>query len=638
MDFSATNGHNVAPAEAAAPPSPVAIPRLLVLYGSETGTAQDVAEYIQQMAFARRLSDTQVMAMDDFPVAKMLPQCSMVVFVASTTGDGEAPVNMRAAWRSLLRKNLSAQWLQGVQVAVFGLGDSSYAKYNAVARKLQARLVQLGATEIIERGLGDDQHAFGYFGALNPWLAKLWDAVLQQHPVPAEFRIDDSPRPIEPKYQIVFHGDEQHTLAARTSNPRDDKSTFYAAPSTALNVEQGIYMAPVVVNTRLTAEDWTQDVRHLELDISSHAAAAPGAIPYKAGAIADIYPENTWGVDEMLEYVGIPDGDRVISILAANGSPQFDFPSPTTVRDVFAKYLDILGTPRRSFFERLSLFAADLEEKEKLQEIASPEGVDLLYGYCIREKKTYGEVLSDFKSAQVPLANLLQVIPRLRPRSYSISSSPLLHPGRVHLTVAIVDFLTPYKRRRTGICSAYFQSLEPEKEQKVVSMWIKTGLFDPPSRENEMLLIGPGTGLAAMRAIIQERKVLRAQAAADATHGYTYLYFGSRHEKKDFLYGDEMRTLIQSEDLTGLHTAFSRDQDHKIYVQTRLAENKEEVFAFLMNGGYVYIAGSAKRMPNDVYEVLRDILRSVGKMPLKNAEAFMKTMIRTKRYVIESWS
>lgn len=73
-------------------------------------------------------------------------------------------------------------------------------------------------------------------------------------------------------------------------------------------------------------------------------------------------------------------------------------------------------------------------------------------------------------------------------------------------------------------------------------------------------------------------------------------------------------------------------------MQTRLAENKEAVFAFLMNGGYVYIAGSAKRMPADVYEVLRDILRSVGKMPLKNAEAFMKAMIRTKRYVIESWA
>lgn len=107
---------------------------------------------------------------------------------------------------------------------------------------------------------------------------------------------------------------------------------------------------------------------------------------------------------------------------------------------------------------------------------------------------------------------------------------------------------------------------------------------------------------------------------------------------QDFLYGAEMQILVASGDLTKLHTAFSRDQNHKIYVQTRLAENKDEVFAFLMNGGYVYVAGSAKRMPSDVYEVLRDILRSVGGMPLKNAEAFMKAMARTKRYIVESWS
>lgn len=105
-----------------------------------------------------------------------------------------------------------------------------------------------------------------------------------------------------------------------------------------------------------------------------------------------------------------------------------------------------------------------------------------------------------------------------------------LNGWQVHLTVAIVDFLTPYKRRRQGICSSFFQSLDPQKDlNRVVPMWIKTGLFDPPSRDQDMLLIGPGTGLAAMRAIVQERKVLRATSAS---LGHTYLYFGSRHKHK----------------------------------------------------------------------------------------------------------
>ncbi|TYZ61191.1 hypothetical protein PybrP1_009883 [[Pythium] brassicae (nom. inval.)] len=619
-------------------------PRLLVLYGSETGTAQDVAEHVAQQAAARCLPDTHVTSMDALPLAKLLPRCDIVVFVASTTGDGEPPENMRATWRALLRRSLPPDWLRGVGVAVFGLGDSSYAKYNATARKLHARLLQLGASELVERGLGDDQHEFGYFGALNPWLGKLWDAVLRKYSLPDGFVVDDSPRPLEPQYSVVVHtsSDTAARDAVQRFTPRTDTSTFYAPPSAAVNAAHGICLAPVVANTRITAADWTQDVRHIEFDVSGDSEAS---VTYAAGAIADVYPENVWGVDEMIAYVsggnGESDnelkltGDTVVSILAADGrSPQSAFPSPTTVRDVFAKYLDILGTPRRSFFAKLSLFAADAEEKEKLEELASAEGVDLLYDYCIREKKTYSEVLLDFRSARVPLALLLQLIPRLRPRSYSISSSPLLHPGRVHLTVAIVDFLTPYKRRRSGICSAFFRALDPEKQAVVVPIWIKTGLFSLPSRDQHMLLIGPGTGLAVMRAIMQERAVLRATAVGeggDVAIGDTHVYFGSRHENKDFLYGEELRRAVQSGDLTSLHTAFSRDQSHKIYVQTRLAENKDDVFALLTNGGYVYIAGSAKRMPSDVYEVLRDILRSVGRLPLKDAEAFLKAMVRTKR-------
>ncbi|POM75307.1 NADPH-dependent diflavin oxidoreductase [Phytophthora palmivora] len=607
-------------------------PRLLVLYGSETGTAQDVAEFVQQRAFNRQLLDTQVMAMDAFPVAHF-PYCSTLVFVVSTTGDGEAPENMRNSWRSLLRKTLGSQWLAGVRVAVFGLGDSSYAKYNAVARRLQARLLQLGASELIDR---DDQHAYGYFGALNPWLEKLWMAVLQLHPMPQGLTIDDSPKPIEPRYSVVLHeaGDKE-VQEAKVLTPRTDGSNFYAPPRTAVGKEKGIYLAPVLVNKRITAKDWEQDVRHLEFDISDGSGETDA--PFRAGDIAVVYPENVTGVDDMLKYVKL-DGETAISINAADGSKQFDLPSPVTLRDVFTKYLAILEIPRRSFFERLSLFATNEEEKEKLEELASAEGVDLLYDYCIREKKTYAEVLTDFPSVTVPLTILLQLIPRQQPRSYSISSSAMLHPGRVHLTVAIVDFLTPYKRRRNGICSSFFQSLDPAKEQKRIPMWIKKGLFEPPSLDRDVLLIGPGTGLASMRAMVQERRFLRKQAG-NYKSGTTYLYFGCRHESKDFLYGDELRGLVTTGDLTALYTAFSRDQDHKIYVQTRLAENKEAIFDFIMKSeGCIYIAGSAKRMPNDVYEVLRDILRSVGKLPLPTAEKVMKTLARKKRYVVESWS
>jgi len=356
-----------------APPAAAALdgglPRLLVLYGSETGTAEDVALSIQQLAANRALPDTQVAAMDAFPVAKLLPQCQLVVFVVATTGDGEPPENMRAAWRSLLRRSLPPHWLRGVRFAVFGLGDSSYAKYNAVARKLQARLKQLGGQEIVARGLGDDQHPLGYFGALNPWLDSLWPEVLTVFPLPEGFVVDDRPKRLTPKYRVTFHGaDSDEAIQVRKFSPRDvqQSSGFYAPPRTAVNADAGVFVAPLVVNRRLTADDWTQDVRHLEFDLSGYQSISSADKPlYRAGDIAVVYPENTAGVDEMLQYVG-QSGDCVISIDAATdesgASQQHDLPSPTTLRDVFSKYLAILEIPRRGFFEKLSLFAADEEE------------------------------------------------------------------------------------------------------------------------------------------------------------------------------------------------------------------------------------------------------------------------------------
>lgn len=545
------------------PPSQ-AIPRLLVLYGSETGTAQDVAEFVHQRACNRQLVDTQALAMDDFPVVQLLPECNTVVFVVSTTGDGEAPQNMRNSWHSLLRKSLGPQWLKGVRVAIFGLGDSSYAKYNAVARRLQARLLQLGASELIDRGLGDDQHVNGYFGALNSWLEKLWTEILKLHPLCEGTTIDDTPKPIEHRYSVIMHdagAPEVHE--AKQMTPKSDSSRFYAPPRTAVGTDQGLILASVEINRRITAESWEQDVRHLVLNICSGSSIVKASKPfYRAGDVAVVYPDNVLGVDDMLTRLKL-NGDAVITINAANGSKQFDFPSPVSLRDIFTKYLAILQSPRRSFFEQISLFASNAEEKDKLEELASAEGVDLFYDYCVREKKTYAEVLADFPSVNIPLIILLQLIPRQQPRSYSISSSGLLHPETVHLTVAIVNFLTPYKRRRNGICSSFFLSIDPCKEKKCIPMWIKKGLFAPPDLERDMLLIGPGTGLASMRAMVQERHFLRKQAdKVKVNSKVLYLYFGCRHKSKDFLYNDELSEFVASGDITELHTAFSRDQVH----------------------------------------------------------------------------
>ncbi|EQC40748.1 hypothetical protein SDRG_01820 [Saprolegnia diclina VS20] len=588
---------------------------LHVLYGSATGTAADVAEMVGRMAAARQVP-CAVSAMDDFPIAS-LPSQRYVVFIVASSGDGEAPENMAQSWKFLLRKSLAADSLANVRVAIFGLGDSSYAKYNAVARRLQARLIQLGATEIVERGLGDDQHELGFYGALNPWLEKLWGTVLALPPfqLPDGFVVDDTPRLTPPQYHVT-----QVAATTASSVPH----TFYAAPKTVLSAHNGeILMATVAANDRLTAADWTQDVRHLVLDMSS----AP--VPYAPGDIALLYPENTdtAAIDRFLHRLGLVRGTQLV-ISRVDGAPA-SIPSPVSVDDLMRKYLDIFGTPRRSFFERLSLFASDPDEREKLLELASPSGADLLSDYCTREKRTYVEVFEDFASVAVPLECLVEFIPRLQPRSYSIASASGTHPSSIELTIALVEFQTPYKRPKKGICSAYVASLPVGA---TLPIWIKAGLFAPPPPNANVLLIGPGTGVAVMRALIQSRA-----ATATAT-GETHLFVGCRHAAKDFLYEGEWQTLVSTRSLTSLHAAFSRDFGYKLYVQAKLAEASAMVFRVLANGGYCFVAGSAKRMPTDVYEAIRDIVVNEGQVSLKEAETFMKSLVRHKRYVVESWS
>ncbi|ETW09008.1 hypothetical protein H310_01479 [Aphanomyces invadans] len=596
---------------------------LHVLYGSATGTGQDVAEQIGRMATARHIP-VIVSSMDAFDIHQ-LPALSHVVFVASSTGDGEAPENMTSTWKFLLRKSLAADSLQAMKMAVFGLGDSSYAKYNAVARRLHARLLQLGAVDIIGRGLGDDQHELGYHGALNPWLDKLWSALLQMEPfiLPPGFVVDDSPKPTPPKYvvQIVTDG------AALTNVP-DTRHTFYDQPKTALDGSH-LIQATLTKNERLTAADWTQDVRHIEL-------ALPASSPtYSAGDIALLYPENvqTEAIDSFLNMtLQLPPSTQLF-IRRIDGKPS-GLPSRCTAEELMRQYLDVFGTPRRSFFERLSLFTQDPDEKEKLMELSAPEGADLLQDYCARERRTYIEVLQDFSTCHVPLEFLVELIPCLAPRAYSIASSPNVHPRQVHLTVAIVDYLTPYKRHKKGVCSAWLEKLEAGA---TVPMRIKTGLFRLTSaiHSQNVILIGPGTGIAVMRAIAQERQ---AQRTHGTSVGDTHVYFGCRHRDKDFLYGDEWAQFAESGGITSFNVAFSRDQEDKVYVQAKLAEQKAAVFAVLSQGGYCFIAGSAKRMPSDVYSIIRDIIVSEGRVSGKEADAMMKSLVRQKRYIVGSWS
>lgn len=236
--------------------------KLLVLYGSQTGTAQDVAERIGREGKRRHFS-VKVCDLDSYNVSSLIEE-PLVVFVCSTTGQGDPPDNMRMFWRFILRKNLPSSSLTCVKFATIGLGDSSYQKFNVVAKKLHKRLVQLGGTPLQPICLGDDQHEIGPDAAVDPWLVTFWEKVLALYPLlPGQQIIKADVLP--PSKYKVFFLDENHE---NNTQPETLENDLNCDPdSSAVPNSMNPYHASILSNERVTATDHWQDVRLVTFDI-----------------------------------------------------------------------------------------------------------------------------------------------------------------------------------------------------------------------------------------------------------------------------------------------------------------------------------------------------------------------------------
>jgi len=597
-----------------------------VLYGSQSGCAQEVAERIQREAKRRHLR-VKLSALDDYPIENLASE-PMVIFVVSTTGQGDEPDNMKNFWNFLRRKSLASDSLKNVKFTVFGLGDSSYSKFNFVAKKLHRRLLQLGAVEFHARGLADDQHANGIDGALVGWLKGLWDRVMSIYPLPAGVEIISHNILPEARYRIVTCGEEL--------NENCNSYIFKSQKAGSAFSKDKPFMSKIIENKRITASDHWQDVRHFVFD---NAQNGQSVLKYEPGDCLAVLPRNSKDqVTHLLKRLSL-NGDDLIRIEKIDqDAPDFPFCNETiTLFNLFEKYLDIQGTPRRYFFELLSHFV-DGEEKERLEYFGSAEGTTDLYRYNHKEKRTYIEALDDFPSSKPTLDHILDLMPQIKPRYYSISSAQSMFPSQIHLTVATVKFTTPFKRTRCGVCTSWLASVNPEKEEVMAPTWIVKGTMVLPKQlSTPLVMVGPGTGVAPFKSFIQDRSI-KALSAQEPL-GESVLFFGCRNSSKDFLYGDEFTCLTTQPNFHfNLVTAFSRDQDSKVYVQHKIAQEHAHLFDLIVNkGAFFYVAGNAKLMPEAVQKAVRNIL-ICGGMTEKDADEYIKQMDLTKRYQVETWS
>ena len=604
-----------------------------ILYATATGTAEDVSHFIAEQMLNLRVEVKSCTPVDDYPIAKLPVDAKhndLFIFIVSTCGDGQVPINMNKFWSFLRRSDLPTSVLSDLVFAMFGLGDRAYVKFNAAARKLSTRLSDLGARPLTPLGLGDDSADGGYDSAFQPWFTNVLSA-LRLHQSADETKRSEA-SDVEPRVSVTFLPPESRKCTERIEDC--DKWSFGRVRRDSNGSKFLITETSVLSNKLLTKSEFLEDdkeVRHIQLDISN-CKGEDGSLTYEPGDVVYVLPRNlVKDVDEFFALTGF-DPNSVVDLKPRQCRFRFGFykillHTPCSLREFVSAQLDLSAIPRRRVFERLVPFAQNDRERDKLTEISSPQGGDLLSQYAFREKHTVLNVLRDFPSVRPPLDHLIDIIPVLKPRAFSIASSLKAHGNTIEICSSIVRYKTPLRVSRTGVCSGYFLRL---CVGDCVPVFLERGCSLRFDESKPAILIGPGTGVAPLRSFLsscEEKRVKRL------------LFFGCRTSQGDFLYREEWEDYLQSGQLSRLVTALSREPGQtKSYVQDKLAENGEEIWGLISGeDSRIYVAGAAGAMPKDVRQRLVDIISSCGDLGDEEAENYVRRMESEQRLQMECW-
>ncbi|WP_405649232.1 sulfite reductase flavoprotein subunit alpha [Streptomyces sp. NBC_00019] len=349
------------------------------------------------------------------------------------------------------------------------------------------------------------------------------------------------------------------------------------------------YQSRLATNRLLSAPHSAKEIRHYEFDLGD------SGITYEAGDALAVVPVNDDAlVGALLEHLGASGDQETAELLR-------------TEREI--------RTPSKELI-------ADLVERAPSSELASVvahgDRSDL-------DSWLWGRDLLDLLRDAGPTApGLAELLPFLRPlqaRQYSISSSPLAHPGSIHLTVASVRY-----DRYEGVASTYLADRVGADSTVGIYLQPNASFSVPADDDSPVIMIGPGTGIAPFRGFLHER-------AARGASGRNWLFFGDQHRETDFVYEDELTELQKRGVLTELDLAFSRDQAEKIYVQTRMRERSRELYAWLEEGAHFYVCGDASRMAKDVETALLGVIAEQRGRGEDDAAEYLAELRRAKRYV-----
>jgi sulfite reductase (NADPH) flavoprotein alpha-component len=377
--------------------------------------------------------------------------------------------------------------------------------------------------------------------------------------------------------------------------------------STSVFTKDNPFPAHISEAKLLNKSGSAKETRHFVVDLNG------SDLTYRSGDSLGVYPSNRdEEVAELLACLGVR-GDELVTV------PKLI--SSITIRDALTSKLALAG-PTIKFLNVLASKVTDSKEKAELEALLLESAKPHTLAYL--EEREFVDLLLSFPSAKLTPQDLVDNMRKLMPRLYSIASSPLKTPTQIHLTVAVVRYTTN-QRKRYGVCSTFLADRVILNDTAIPVFVTDSHFKLPEDRSKDVIMVGPGTGIAPFRAFTQE-------LAAKPGPGRAWLFFGDQHSKTDFLYEEEWAHFLSSGILTRLDTAFSRDQEKKVYVQDKMRESSKELWNWLNKGAYFYVCGDAKKMAKDVDQALHEIIAKEGSLSPEEAILFVKQLKKDRRY------
>jgi len=550
--------------------------RIAVLYASQSGTAEGLARKLAKELKSQGYTPSVSTLVGYTPAA--LAAESYALILASTYGDGDAPDGVQPFYEQLCLEHFPR--MEKLSYAVFALGDRHYEHFCKFGAELDTKLAALGANPLCRRIDSDVDIDAPFTEWKQDVLARLDDVALgRAHKAPAKLAEPTSTKSLA--VESVSAADNTREKPVSRDNP---------------------LLAPLVERRPLTRGQSSKVTLHLSFAVEG------SGLRYESGDSCGVIPKNDQNlVAEILQKLRFNGNEKVVVGKS----------TPTTLHDALSNHLVITRLSRKVIQEY-----ATRGKCGTLLELLTPDQQVHLERYVY--DRGLIDLLSEYPNVIEEPGDLVAILPKLTPRLYSISSSPLVHAGLIQLTVAVVRYAS-HNRERGGVCSTLLADrisvadklplyIQPNKKFKL-----------PASSDAPMIMIGPGTGIAPFRAFLHERRAL-------GHRGKNWLFFGSRSEDTDFLYREELDEMRADGHLTRLDTAFSRAQEDKVYVQDRMLENGPVFWNWLQEGASVYVCGDASRMAKDVDAALRAIVQKEGTMSVDAAQEFVSSLKDQHRY------